>query len=155
MKVDRCNSFSSNFLILMMLWQSVVITVRLIATLPECYNSTSQDMGSNKKSHESAEVLPSHCRIFKASGCWRKNILHPEYKIISFPQLWNRLCQPSTKLGDDMKRSMVKKKLLLYMMHASRYFLGFYNTCNPWANKYLWKCFPFNPIFNHFPFSHS
>ena len=110
MKVDRCNSFSSNFLILMMLWQSVVITVRLIATLPECYNSTSQDMGSNKKSHESAEVLPSHCRIFKASGCWRKNILHPEYKIISFPQLWNRLCQPSTKLGDDMKRSMVKKK---------------------------------------------
>ena len=113
MKVDRCNSFSSNFLILMMLWQSVVITVRLIATLPECYNSTSQDMGSNKKSHESAEVLPSHCRIFKASGCWRKNILHPEYKIISFPQLWNRLCQPSTKLGDDMKRSMVKKKLLL------------------------------------------
>ena len=110
MKVDRCNSFSSNFLILMMLWQSVVITVRLIATLPECYNSTSQDMGSNKKATNQQRCCQVIVGSLKLLDVGEKNILHPEYKIISFPQLWNRLCQPSTKLGDDMKRSMVKKK---------------------------------------------
>ena len=97
------------------------------------YKDTLYKKGLIKKSHESAswEVLPSHCRV--SSSFWRKE----KKNILPAPRIQNYIlgfeidcASRLLKLGDDMKRSMVKKKRDL---HASRYFMyyhfGFY-TCN-------------------------